>query len=152
MSTSLSRFSSRILALAAAGFVMVVVPAFALSQRQTIAAESEPQSGPAEAWEVQVITTVSGVALPANTETVCLSEEDRLNPPKALTTSACPQQTFQRDGDTIRWKGTCEGSEAQGEITFKPDNTMTGKVTGTRYNNRIEMGLTGRKIGSCTKS
>ncbi|MDC7684685.1 DUF3617 family protein [Asticcacaulis sp. BYS171W] len=137
--------------------VMGVVPvvSMALNEQAMAApdsAQGKDEAQKDEAWEVTAMTRISGLSLPANTETVCLSAEDRRNPPKSLSNAQCPNQQITRTGNTIRWVARCDKADVTGEITFAADDTLTGKVSGTKSGTRIDIDLTGRKVGTCTKS
>ncbi|ESQ76949.1 DUF3617 family protein [Asticcacaulis sp. YBE204] len=132
--------------------VMGVVPVVSMAlNEQAVAATENPSTGKDEAWEVTAMTRISGLSLPANTDTVCLSAEDRRNPPKALSSAQCPNQQITRDGNTVRWVAKCDKADATGQITFAGD-TLTGKVSGTKSGTRVDIDLSGRRVGNCTKS
>jgi hypothetical protein len=106
-------------------------------------------------WEVTMRMEVSGMQMPPQTYTQCLSPKEAVPQPRQKE-SAQECKTVKQDvtGDTVTWKVECKTKEgiavSDGTITYKGD-TMQGTITMAQGSMKATQHLSGRWIGPCKK-
>ena len=111
--------------------------------------------GSDELWEVEAKMdmgiSIPGMAMPAVTNTVCLSKGAEYKPEKFLQEKNCEMTDLKVKGNKTSWKVRCSGQnemEAEGEVTRNAD-TLNGVIYVTTNGMQMTQNISGKRIGTC---
>ena len=111
--------------------------------------------GSDELWEVEakmdMRISIPGMAMPAVTNTACLSKGGEYKPEKFLQEKNCEMTDLKVVGNKTSWKVRCSGQvdmEAQGEVARNAD-TLSGVIYVTTNGMQMTQNISGKRIGTC---
>lgn len=101
-----------------------------------------------ESWEYTSTMKMEGMNMPPMKLKVC-QEPGWKSPPKGDGQSKCKIEDYQKNGDRMKWKVTCPEGSGRGEVTLQGDDKFTGFTEFTTAQGKMQMDMSGRKLGSC---
>src|SRR5436853_853042 len=116
-------------------------------------------------WEITQQMSMPGMQMPATTITQCITKEDLADPQKQMqqppqrgaAQSDCKVYDYKVDGNKVSMKMTCTTPQAMvatTEMTYgvdKYDGTMKMEMNRGGQQMTMNMKMTGKRLGDCTK-
>jgi hypothetical protein len=126
--------------------VCLLLSAGGLMTASEIAAQNGPQQ-----YEISIDTSVNGAAAENRITYMCMGAAQLNKPVEKLTGPRCPNQAFQRSGDSLSWTAQCAAAQGEGRITFSGDGkTFSGESTVTVGGKTTKTTIQGTAIEGCS--
>ncbi|ESQ75047.1 DUF3617 family protein [Asticcacaulis sp. AC402] len=114
------------------------------------ASEISAQTGPQQ-YEISIDTSVNGAEVENRMTYMCMGAAQLNRPIEKLTGPRCPNQTFQRSGDSVTWTAQCAAAKGEGRITFSGDGkSFSGESTVTAGGKTVRTQVKGEVIDACS--
>ena len=109
--------------------------------------------GPAKQWRITTTTIVNGNTPLVTSLSACVGPDDLRTPPQAITGPVCEKQTYNLEGNNLKWTGTCDEAKGKGNIVFAADGqSFSGDVDSTVHGVAVTSHVDGKVTGVCQKN